>query len=115
MVCKKPFNKGIYSFGCGQCLPCRVSKSRLWAHRILLESYLYNNNTFVTLTYSEDDKTVKKINNLLSLDSEHTKNFLKRLRSKFPKNKIRYYLVGEYGEQTQRPHYHADRDWETNY
>lgn len=32
---------------------------------------------------------------------------MKRLRKKFPERKIRYYMCGEYGEETSRPHFHA--------
>jgi hypothetical protein len=32
---------------------------------------------------------------------------MKRLRKHFHPQKIRYYMCGEYGEQTDRPHYHA--------
>ena len=57
-------------------------------------------NCFVTLTY--DEKHLPKDG---SLCLEHVQLFLKRLRfgSAFP---LRYFLCGEYGEKTSRPHYH---------
>lgn len=42
-----------------------------------------------------------------SLDSNALKNFWKRLRKRYAPNKIRYFACGEYGENLQRPHYHA--------
>ena len=36
-----------------------------------------------------------------------TQLFFKRLRKAFPDRKLRYFLAGEYGPKTQRPHYHA--------
>ena len=33
--------------------------------------------------------------------------WIKRLRKKMEPAKIRYYGIGEYGDRTQRPHYHA--------
>lgn len=35
------------------------------------------------------------------------KDWLKRLRKAIYPNKIRYFLVGEYGDSSQRPHYHV--------
>lgn len=37
----------------------------------------------------------------------HAQLFLKRLRKALAPRRIRYFLVGEYGDETQRPHYHA--------
>lgn len=42
-----------------------------------------------------------------SLNKGHFQKFLKRLRKHFPERKIRYYHCGEYGDNLQRPHYHA--------
>jgi hypothetical protein len=109
MLCKKPFYKDNIPYGCGQCLPCRVNKRRLWTHRIMLEEKLHKNNCFLTLTYSDDkiplhicDDNVVRGN----LNPDHVKNFIKRLRKKVDPIKLRYVAVGEYGDQTNRPHYH---------
>lgn len=99
MKCKKPFMKGVLPFGCSQCNPCRISRRRLWTHRMMLESYMHEKSSFVTLTYS--DKYVPK-----ELVPKHGRDFLKRLRGRIAPKKLRYYIVGEYGEKTGRPHYH---------
>ena len=38
---------------CGQCLGCRLDRSRMWAMRIVHESSLYDDNCFITLTYRD--------------------------------------------------------------
>lgn len=102
MLCKKPFFIGIVPHGCSQCLPCRINRRRLWTSRIMLESLQHLDSSFVTLTY--DQKNHPKDG---GLDPRHTTLWLKKLRLKLSPRKIRYFLVGEYGDQTHRPHYHA--------
>lgn len=87
---------------CGQCIGCRLERSRNWAVRCVHESSLYEKNCFLTLTYN--DKNLPKN---LSLNKSHFQKFLKRLRKKYPNETIRYFHCGEYGEQFARPHYHA--------
>lgn len=66
---------------------------------------LHEQSVFVTLTY--DDDNLPESNELIGvLDASHTTNFLKCLRHVAPLGRIRFYLAGEYGDQTQRPHYH---------
>lgn len=87
---------------CGQCLGCRLDRSRMWAARIVHEATLWPTNTFVTLTYRDQDVPAGG-----TLVKSHFQKFMKRLRKKFPDRKIRYYHCGEYGDQLNRPHYHA--------
>lgn len=87
---------------CGQCIGCRLEHSRQWAMRCLHEAQLYENNCFITLTYDQEH-----LPGDLSLDKSHFQKFMKRLRKKYPGEKIRYYHCGEYGEENKRPHYHA--------
>lgn len=89
------------AYGCGQCLPCRINKKRTWLHRILLETSNHENSTFVTLTYRESTLPPDS-----KLDKRHPILFIKRLRKRLGQEKIRYFLVGEYGEEKNRPHYH---------
>lgn len=89
-------------FPCGQCLPCRINKRRLWTHRLMLESYQHAESVFVTLTY--DEEHLPSGGTLVKKDFQ---KFFKRLRYFLGGKGIRYYGVGEYGAQTHRPHYHA--------
>lgn len=92
--------KDAMAYGCGQCLPCRVKKRRLWTNRIMLESMCHEDNAFVTLTYSDDHVGD------YSLVPEHLKKWQKLLRYHSDID-LRFFSVGEYGEKTKRPHYHA--------
>lgn len=67
-----------------------------------MEAKLHAQNSFITLTY--DDDHLPEFNNL---DKEAMPLFFKRLRKALSPKKIRFYYVGEYGDQTGRPHYHA--------
>lgn len=89
---------GALAFGCGQCLPCRINRRRVWTHRIVLESFKHENSGFVTLTYSPENLPVGG-----TLVPKDLQDWLKRLRKY---RKLRYFAVGEYGDQTHRPHYH---------
>ena len=111
MLCKKPFIRGIIPYGCGQCMPCRINRGRLWQHRILLESLLHGDSTFLTLTYDDENLPTSIDNSTgmldFTLDPEDLTKFWKKLRSKIYPRKVRYYSVGEYGDESGRPHYHA--------
>jgi len=93
---------GSVPHGCGQCLPCRINRRRLWSWRMFYESQLHEANSFVTLTYSEEH--VPTSGSLVPADLT---NFFKRLRSSISPQRVRYFAVGEYGDNTQRPHYHC--------
>ena len=84
---------------CGQCIGCRLERSRQWAIRISQEASLYDHNCFITLTYM--DKCCPS-----SLVLRDFQLFMKRLRKKFG-NGIRFFHCGEYGDLNGRPHYHA--------
>jgi len=85
---------------CGTCILCRQEQSRQWAVRIAHEATLHQENSFVTLTYSDQHLPEHR-----SLNYRDLQLFFKRVRK--AGHEIRYYAVGEYGDTTQRPHYHA--------
>lgn len=87
---------------CGQCIGCRLERSRQWAVRCMHEASLYDRNCFITLTY--DDENCPRD---LSLRKRDFQKFMKRLRKRIRPQKVRYYMCGEYGEDFSRPHYHA--------
>ena len=97
MLCKYPFVSTAGTFGCGQCFVCRLNQSRKWALRVALEQRVSVDTIFITLTYDQEHCPSE-------LSKDDAQKFLKRLRKK---HKFRYYLCGEYGTKTKRPHYHA--------
>lgn len=104
-MCSKPFKPGgSAEFPCGQCMPCRLNRLRLWQGRLLLEAQAHPSSLFVTLTYSPEHLPHKGW-----LVPRDLQLFLKRLREERRRKhegQIRFFAVGEYGEQTWRPHYH---------
>lgn len=93
---------------CGQCIGCRIERSRAWAIRCVHESQLHDRNCFITLTYNDENLPEDK-----GLHVEHWQLFAKRLRNYLKERDgkkykgFRFFHCGEYGEENQRPHYHA--------
>lgn len=112
MKCSDPVVVAGNAYGCGQCVSCRINRKRIWSHRIKLEAAQYAENTFLTLTYA--DEFLPK---LMSLEPWLLKSFLHRVRTRVRRSKaleqegkprlIRFFAVGEYGDLTERPHYHV--------
>ena len=75
---------------CGQCIGCRIDKSRHWAIRCVHEAQMHQQNSFITLTYEKDEEAI-------SLNSRHFSRFMKRLRKTYEPEQIRFYHCGEYG------------------
>lgn len=103
--CKAPYitkrtEKGIFYCRCRKCSACRLQHRLEWSLRIYLESLAYPAEScfFVTLTYADE-----------FLPPELCKRdyvlFLKKLRKKI--GTFRYFIVGEYGSRTHRPHFHV--------
>lgn len=102
MKCSVPFVQGTAEFGCGQCMPCKMNRRRLWTARLMLEAQKHEFSCFVTLTYDEVNYPHDK-----SVSVRAVQLWLKRLRKLLHPRTIRYYAVGEYGARTGRAHYHA--------
>lgn len=90
---------------CSQCIGCRLNHAEGWAIRMIHEAQLHDENSFLTLTYSDENLPING-----SLQYEDVTKFIKKLRKVLSltpyKNKIKYFRVGEYGENFSRPHYH---------
>lgn len=91
---------------CGKCPPCLLAKAQEWSTRMYFESKssTCKNWYFVTLTYNDlhysSDRDFK----------DDITKFLKRLRvyldRKCSGTKLRFFLSNEYGEKTNRSHFH---------
>lgn len=103
---------------CGQCIECRLSCSRQWACRMMLEARNYEHNYFLTLTYRDEELPISYCADMdtgealpvSTLHKKHIQDFHKRLRSRLSylaKPSFRFYSCGEYGSKSFRPHYHG--------
>lgn len=86
---------------CGQCIGCRLERSRRWAVRLMHENQMHERSSFLTLTYDDDHVPLNG-----SLKFEDFQLFMKRLR-RGSSGPLRFFHCGEYGERTSRPHYHC--------
>ena len=110
------YNDEIIYVPCGHCIECRLEKSRDWANRMYAELQYHKVATFVTLTYDNDhlpygekyvDNEGKERRNP-TLIKKDAQTFIRSLRDYIGhNNRISYYLCGEYGDRTFRPHFHA--------
>lgn len=102
MACYYPWSKSgggaVRPFSCGRCHGCLLERSRQWGVRIMNEAQLYDSNCFITLTFRD--------NAIMSLDYVYFQLFMKRLRARFNRARIRFFMCGEYGKLS-RPHFHA--------
>lgn len=98
---KEPPNSREITIACGQCKDCRLKKSVDWAVRCTHEAKCHAENSFLTLTYNDAELPTDG-----SLHKPHLQKFFKRLRSRTGKE-IRYFACGEYGDTTNRAHYHV--------
>lgn len=84
---------------CQHCLGCRAAYARNWAIRGQLELQQHRYAAWTTLTF--DDQHLPP-----TLDKTILQRYFKRLRY-HTTTSFRYLASGEYGETTNRPHYHA--------
>lgn len=88
---------------CGSCITCRRTQATWWSHRIQHDvaalDRLGVGSSFVTLTIESDTTPV--------LCKSDLQKFFKRLRKRRSDYPFRYIAIGDYGENTFRPHYHA--------
>lgn len=102
--------RGAVSLPCGQCVGCRLERSRQWAMRCMHEASLYEDNCFLTLTVRDSELAeydCSRCGDGSSLCMCRFQKFMKRLRFEFSGKTIRFFHCGEYGDTTLRPHYHA--------
>lgn len=136
-ICWSPINYSkeyaTFQLPCGKCLHCRLERARETATRCYHEAQMYQNNSFVTLTYSDEHTNGRLIYDDFQLFQKKLRNYIfinllnkmfpdlseqtqKKLWKETPKErrddiygkiKIGILVTGEYGDQTKRPHWHA--------
>lgn len=86
---------------CRKCVGCHLDYAKQWAIRCVHEASLYDESSFVTLTYRDGEMPPGE-----NVKREEVKRFLERVEYR-RKKKVRYFFSGEYGELNGRPHYHG--------
>lgn len=104
MQCVKPIRllasqDQYLTISCGKCIACRIKRREEWTLRLSHELESWKEACFLTLTYDDDSCPSQ-------LQKRDLQLFMKRLRKFLCLKKIKYYGVGEYGDITNRPHYH---------
>jgi hypothetical protein len=118
MACDTPFHVNnprypIYSndrqvpVPCGKCPACLSRRTSVWTFRLKQHAKNAISSHFVTLTYDTRYVPISS-RGFLTLDKRDVQLYFKKLRKAHGKNHepIKYYLAGEYGSKTYRPHYH---------
>jgi len=109
---------------CGKCGFCLEVKRADWTFRLKQELKVADSAHFLTLTYNDEELPLG-VDDTPTLCKKDVQLFIKRLRKENGKTirhsfsgrilrgksssqkNIRYYTVGEYGTETNRPHYHS--------
>lgn len=126
MICSNPVVLTSGAVACGKCYSCGVRRKKEIVARVQLEGMSYDKKAFVTLTYDDENLPLvgfTKVENSAenkvvyeeypehpvgtgSLRPSDFSGFIKRLRKEWP-TPFRFFGVGEYGDKSGRPHYHA--------
>lgn len=86
---------------CGKCHSCRKAKAQSWRLRLNSEFDRYPNSIFITLTFNNEYLRRFKYE-----PNRAVRLWLDRVRKQLGKQ-VRHFIVGEYGETTNRFHYHG--------
>lgn len=111
--------KPVLYVPCGQCDECLEAKKKQYYVRTFAEyqdiqPFVESGQGFVyfdTLTYSNE--FLPRWHGIAVFNHRHIQLFLKRLRKNLAsagyncENNLRYFICSEYGDNTQRPHYHV--------
>lgn len=107
----KPFSgakSDIINVPCGKCVECRKTHVNGWIFRLSNEFKASTTKQawFITLTYTDDNLPFTEDGEVTLSYRDH-QLYMKRLRKSLPGEQIKYFTTGEYGDRTDRPHFHS--------
>lgn len=103
---------------CGKCEACYSNLRAEWQLRLETEFKHSVNSYFITLTYDDDHLPLDVVRHYTSdldivediipvFSKKDISSMMKRFRKRLGTSGIRFFIAGEYGPQTFRPHYHG--------
>lgn len=123
-----------FQIPCGKCIACRLERSRQDAVRCVHEASLYKKNSFITLTYNDENLKssklqyvdfqlfVKKLRSYIYEEElkkcfpnvetqEERRSLYRRSTDEFREDfkrrtRVSIFCTGEYGDRRKRPHWH---------
>lgn len=98
VITSKTCGRVFYKVPCGRCEPCKIMKRTQWTVRLRDEQKLHEKSCVLTLTYDNKHLQTPEI------ITEDVQKMFKRMRK--AGLKFRYFAAGEYGQLTNRPHWH---------
>lgn len=107
MICLHPRCYAGKVFPCGKCPACLSRDREELAQRLIIEAHVSKCSYFITLTY--DDEHLPIYQGVNCFDKEQVRSFIRALRDSYRDDGVhfRYFVTSEYGDNTQRSHYHA--------
>lgn len=107
MICLHPRYYAGKVFPCGKCPACLSRDREELAQRLIIEAHCSKSSYFITLTY--DDEHLPMYNGVNCFDKEQVRTFIRALRDSYRDDGVhfRYFVTSEYGDNTNRSHYHA--------
>lgn len=99
---KEKYGDALITLPCGKCEECIRDYATTWAVRCAIEAEQWEHNWFITLTYNnafipKNGKCSKKDIN----------DFIDKLAGGHKLKTFKYWIAGEIGPLTHRPHYHG--------
>lgn len=91
---------------CGKCFQCVAQRRKGWTFRLTQQAKDCTSCCFITLTYDNENIPYTR-DGVPTLAKAELQKFIRKLRKQTGIQGIKFYACGEYGDVTQRPHYHA--------
>lgn len=111
MNCLRPIHVKGRLVPCGRCPRCRRNRQRDWTFRLRQEQQDADFLFWLALTYDEEHlpKYPTRFGDIPCVERRHCREFLEKLRKKHYSApiKFKHFLVSEYGDHGDRPHYHC--------
>lgn len=109
------FNSQLIPVPCTKCSACLSNKMKGWLIRLSAEVEKSSSVLFITLTYNDECLPTTEVYNrcedrneiVNTFSKQDVSAFMKRLRDRLGFPGIKFFIAGEYGPQTLRPHYHG--------